>query len=147
MNKISATFCLLISLLAVSLLSCRKDGLNSPIAKKIQYRWERISRSSATDYLDGRAVYWTVTPSPPGYYVEFQNDGYFYDNTTKYDYKVDGDKILSLLAAQSRPTTPQYTDTTFIKQVDDHLLVLFRRNYYISGSYSQLDQYLDSLKR
>ena len=151
MKKTSINFCLLITLLTASLLSCRKNGLDSPTAKKIQYRWERISSSSVTDYLDGRAIYWTTTPIPPGYYIEFNNNGYFYDisssSSTKYEYKVDGDKILSLLAGLDRFTTPQYTDTAFIKQADDHLLVLFRRKYFISGAYSQMNEYLDSLKR
>jgi len=41
-----------------------ESGMNSATAKKIQYRWERISTSSTTDYLDGRAIYRTVAPSP-----------------------------------------------------------------------------------
>ena len=151
MNKTSVIFCLLITLLAVSLSSCRKDGMNSAMAKKIQYRWEQISFSSTTDYLDGRAIYWTNTPAQPGHYIEFHNDGYFYDifgsNSAKFEYKVDGDKILSLRAGSSRYTTPQYTDTAFIKQVDDHLLVLFRRSYFLSPPYSYMNESLDSLKR
>jgi len=151
MKKTSVTFCLFTALLTTLLLSCKKDGLNSPMAKKIQYKWERTSRSSSTDYLDGRAVTWSTTPAQPGNFLQFDNDGYFYANygsfTSKYQYKVDGEKILSLAAASSRPTTPQYTDTTYIKQADDHLLVLYSRSYYISGAYSQLNQYLDSLKR
>ena len=151
MNKTSVTFCLLMTLLVASLLSCRKDGLNSAMAKKIQYRWERISTSSMTDYLDGRAIYWTVAPSLPGNYLQFDNDGYFYANygsySVKYDYKVDGDKILSLVAAPSRATTPQYTDTAIIQQVDDHLLILSRRKYFLSGAYSYINEYIDSLKR
>jgi hypothetical protein len=151
MNKTSVSFCLLLALLAASLVSCSKKGLDSPMAKKIQFRWERTSSSSTTDYLDGRPVYWINRQAPPGYYLEFQDNGYFYtingSSSTKYDYKVDGDKILSLLAAPSRATTPQYTDTAFIKQVDEHLLVLFRRKYFISGAYSYLDMSIDSLKK
>jgi hypothetical protein len=151
MNKISFAFCLLVTLLAVSLLSCKKDGLNSATAKKIQYKWERISVSTTTDYLDGRAVTWTNHPAQPGYYVEFNSDGYFYTtygaNSTKYQYKVDGDKILSLMAGISRFTTPQYTDTAVVRQADDHLLVLYRRSYYISGAYAYLNESIDSLKR
>jgi hypothetical protein len=151
MKKSSVQYSLLLALVAVLLLSCKKDGLNSALAKKIQFRWERISSSSTTDYLDGRPLYWTVSQAPAGYYLQFDNDGYFYDawvtNTSKYEYKVDGDRILSLGAAPTRPTTPQYTDTAFINYVDDHLLVLWRRKYFISGAYSYLDRSIDSLKR
>ncbi len=121
------------------------------MAKKIQYKWERISSSSTTDYLDGRGLSWTYRPAQPGNYMQFDTDGYFYtiygSSSSRFDYKVDGDKILYLRAAPSRATTPQYTDTVSIKEVNDHLLVLFKRVYYISGAYSQVDEYLDSLKR
>ncbi len=151
MKKMSVLFCLLLALVAASLLSCKKDGLNSAMAKKIQYRWEWISSSSTTDYLDGRPNFWTYRQSAPGSYTQFDSDGYSYfisgSNSSKSQYKVDGDKILSLRAAPTRPTTPQYTDTAFINHVDDHLLVLWRRKYFISGAYSYVDRSIDSLKR
>ena len=151
MKKFSITFCLLLTVVAASLLSCKKDGMNSAIAKNIQYRWERTSSSSTTDYLDGRAVYWTTSQVPPGNFLQFDNDSYFYrisgSSSDKYQYKVDGEKILYLNAGNDRFTTPQYTDTAFITYVDDHLLVLFNRRYYISGAYSYLKQSIDSLKK
>ena len=151
MKKLYVTNCLLVTFCMATLIACKKDGLNSANAKQIQYRWERFSTATQTNYFDGRALYWTVNPTPPGNYTEFNSDGYFYTGTasytTKYQYKVDGDKILSLLAPPSRPTTPQYTDTAIIRKVDDHLLVLYRRYYYISGAYIQLNETLDSLKR
>ena len=151
MNKKLTVACVTVAFFVVSFVSCRKDGINSDAAKKIQYRWERISGSSATDYLDGRTVTWTVRPATPGTYLEFGSDGYFSNvyssGSTKYEYKVDGDKILYLLAGPSRATTPQYTDTTFIKHVDHHLLVLFRRKYFISPAYKYVDEFIDSLKR
>lgn len=125
--------------------------MNSGEAKKIQYQWELINGSSATDYLDGRTVTWTVKPALPGTYFEFSSDGYFYQvysfGSIKYQYKVDGDKILYLIAGSSQATTPQYTDTNFIKHVDDHLLVLFHRKYFSSPAYNYVDEYIDSLKR
>ena len=153
MNKNLTITCVAVAFLVVSFLSCKKNGLNSDAAKKIQYRWERISGSSATDYQDGRTVSWTVRPAIPGTYLEFSNDGYFYDvyssgSTTKYQYKVDGNKILYLFAGgSSQATTPQYTDTTFINHVDDHLLVLFHRKYFLSGAYSHINLFIDSLKK
>lgn len=147
MAKSLTTACIVIVFIIVSFTSCRKDGMNSAMAKKIQYRWERTSSSFATDYLDGRAVTWTVRQTSPGIYLEFGNDGYYTSGSTKYDYKVDGDKILSLLAAPTRATTPQYTDTAFIRYVDDHLLVLFHRKYFLSPAYNYMDEYIDSLKR
>lgn len=125
--------------------------MNSDAAKKIQYRWERISSSSATDYLDGRAVIWTRRPGGPGTYVDFGSDGYFSNiysfGSTKYQYKVDGDKILYLVAGPDRATTPKYTDTAFINYVDDHLLVLHYRKYFLSPAYNYVDKIIDSLKR
>lgn len=151
MNKNLTIACVAVAFFVVSFASCRKDGMNSDAAKKIQYRWERTSRSSATDYLDGRTVTWTVRPAMPGAYLEFSSDGYFSDiysvGSTKYQYKVDGDKILFLLAGSSRATTPQYTDTAFINHVDDHLLVLFHRKYFLSPAYNYIDEFIDSLKR
>ncbi len=150
MNKSLAVVYVAIAFVALPFVSCKKDGLNSPMAKKIQYRWERVSQSSATDYLDGRALIWTVTPAVSGSYLEFHDDGYYYSgnnsSSTKFEYKVDGEKILSLLAGPSR-TTPQYTDTSFIDHVDDHLLVLSRRKYFSSGAYGYVYQYIDSLKK
>jgi len=151
MNKNLTISCVAVAFFVVSSVSCRKDGMNSNAAKKIQYRWERISGSSATDYLNGRAVIWRVRPAIPGTYLEFSSHGYFSDiysvGSTKYRYKVNGDKILYLLAGTSRATTPQYTDTAFVKYVDDHLLVLFGRKYFLSPAYNYIDQYIDSLKR
>ena len=152
MNKNLIIACVAVTFFVVLFVSCRKDGLNSDEAKKIQYKWERISLSSATDYLDGRTVTWTVKPAAAGTYLDFGSDGYYYDvyangGSTKYQYAVDGNKILSLLAGSSRATTPHYTDTAFINYVDDHLLVLFHRNYFSSGSYSYLDESIDSLKK
>lgn len=150
MNKTLPIASVLI-VLFISFTSCRKDGMHSAEAKKIQYRWERISSGSSTDYLDGRPVTWTVRRSLPGIYLEFKSDGYFYDNynpgSTKYQYKVDGDRILYLYAGSSRATTPQYTDTSFIKHVDDHLLVLYSRKYFLSPAYNYMNEYIDSLKR
>lgn len=151
MKKISISCCLLLTLFSTSLLSCRKDGMNSAIAKNIQYRWERASVTSTIDYLDGRDVIWTTSQVSPGNFLQYDNDAYFYSinasYTTKYQYKVDGEKILYLMAGNDRFTTPQYTDTAFIKHVDDHLLVLYNRRYYISGAYAYLKQSIDSLKR
>jgi hypothetical protein len=150
MNKNLIIACVAFTFFVVLLVSCKKDGLNSDEAKKIQYKWERISTSSATDYLDGRTVTWTVKPAA-GTYLEFDGDGYYYDiytfGSTKYQYAVDGNKILSLQAATSRATTPHYTDTAFINYVDDHLLVLFHRKYFSSGAYSYLNESIDSLKK
>src|SRR4051812_15188293 len=151
MNKNLTIACVAVAFFVVPFVSCRKDAMNSDAAKKIQYRWERISGSSATDYLDGRTVTWIVRPAITDTYLEFGSDGYFYDvhgvGSTKYQYKVDGDKILSLVAGSSRATTPQYTDTAFINHVDDHLLVLFHRKYFSSGSYKYMDEFIDSLKK
>lgn len=134
-----------------SITSCKKNGMNSPMAKKIQYRWENVSLTYTTDYLDGRNVVWTTKAYAPGTYTQFDNDAYFYKidptRTAKFDYKVDGDKILYLGAAPSRPTTPQYTDTAFIKYVDDHLLVLFSRSYFLSPAYNYVNEGIDSLRR
>ena len=95
----------------------QKDGMNSDAAKKIQYRWENSSGSTATDYLDGRAVIWTVRAAIPGTYREFGSDGFFTDvygsGSARFQYKVDGDKILYLAAGSSPATTPHYTDTAF----------------------------------
>jgi len=103
------------------------------------------------DYLDGRPTYWTVNTAAPGNYLEFKGDGYMYKISgtyaTKYEYKVSGNEILSLLAGNDRFTTPQYTDTVTVKQVDDHLLVLTHKSYYISGAYAYTTEYLDSLKK
>lgn len=143
--------CLIMALLATSFMACKKNGMNSDMAKKIQYRWENISSSFTTDYFDGRALIWTVRQASPGTYTQFDNDAYMYkiypNFTLKYDYKVDGERILYLAAAASRPTTPKYTDTSFIKYVDDNLLVLFSRKYFSSGSYSYMDENIDSLKK
>ncbi len=144
--------CVAVACFVVSFVSCKKDGLNSDTAKKIQYRWERVSSSNATDYLDGRAITWSVKPTPPGNYREFNSDGYYYDVyssfTIRYQYKVTKNKILYLLAgSSSQATTPQYTDTTAIDYVDDHLLVLSKRKYFVSGSYSHLSLSVDSLKK
>lgn len=153
MNKNLTTACATAIFLVLSFNSCRKDGLNSATAKKIQYRWERISASSATDYLDGRAVTWTVRPAIPGNYLEYNSDGYFSaiyigGIVTKFQYKVDGNKILSLLAGGvSQATTPLYTDTTLITYVDDHLLVLSQTKHYGSGAYRAKSLYIDSLKK
>jgi hypothetical protein len=142
---------LIFTLLIMSFLACKKDGLNSPLAKKIQYRWESSSSAYTTDYLDGRPLIWTVRQSSPGYYTQFDNDGSMYNIfpsfTSKYYYKVDNDKILSLVAAPTRPTTPQYTDTSFIRYVNDTLLVLYKRKYFSSGAYAYIDESIDSLKK
>jgi hypothetical protein len=151
MKNIPLPICLILALLTISFMACKKNGINSAMAKKIQYRWESISSSSSTDYLDGRPLIWTVRQASPGYYTQFDNDAYMYRTfpgfTLKYDYKVDGDKILYLLAASSRPTTPQYTDTSFIKYVDDNLLVLSKKKYFSSGAYAYIDETIDSLKK
>jgi len=151
MKNISIARLLLLTLLTVSFLSCRKDGMNSKSAKKIQYRWERISSSSMTNYVDSYVTPWLVKQAPPGVYIEFSDDGYFYQTfgstTARYQYKVDGDKILSVYNEGTRFTTPQYTDTNFIKHVDDHLLVLTKRQYFLSPGYSYINEYLDSLKK
>lgn len=151
MNKNLTIVCVAVAFFVVLFVSCRKDGMNSDAAKKIQYRWEHFSGSSATDYLNGRTVTWTVRPAIPGTYLEFSSDGYFYDvytvGSTKYQYKVDGDKILYFLAGSSRATTPQYTDTAFINYVDDHLLILYHRKYFLSPGYNYMDEVIDSLKR
>jgi hypothetical protein len=143
--------CLILAFLATSFMACKKNGMNSAMAKKIQYRWERISLSFTTDYLDGRPLIWRVSQAFPGTYTQFDNDAYMYQTfpgyTAKYDYKVDGDKILYLVAAPTRPTTPQYTDTSFIRYVDDNLLVLYNRKYFSSGAYAYLDERIDSLKK
>jgi hypothetical protein len=151
MNKNLTIACAAVASFVVLFVSCRKDGLNSATAQKIQYRWERISGSSATDYLDGRNVTWTVRTAVPGTYLEFGSDGYFSDiygaSSTKYQYAVDADKILYLYAGSSRATTPQYTDTDFVSHVDDHLLVLFHRKYFLSPAYNYVDEFIDSLKK
>lgn len=151
MKNIPLSSCLILAFLAISLMACKKNGMNPATAKKIQYRWENISSSSSTDYLDGRPLTWTVRQASPGNYTQFDNDAYMYriypTFTLKYDYKVDGDKILYLLAASSRPTTPQYTDTSFIKYVDDNLLVLSKKKYFSSGAYAYIDETIDSLKK
>jgi len=151
MKNISVARLLLLTLLTVSFLSCRKDGMHSKTAKKIQYRWERISNSSMTNYLDSYITPWTVKPAPPGLYIEFADNGYMYyisgSSTDKFQYKVDGDKILSVRNEGTRFTTPQYTDTAFIKQVDDHLLILQRRYYFLSTGYSYISESIDSLKK
>lgn len=152
MNKNPIIACVAIALFVVPFLSCRKDGMNSAEAKRIQYHWDRVSSSSATDYQNGRTVTWITSPSYPGSYLEFGSDGYFYDyygfgGSTKYRYKVDGNKILYLAAGSSPATTPQYSDTTFINYVDDHLLVLLHRKYFSSGTYHYMDEVIDSLKK
>ena len=151
MNKNVIITCVAIGFIVLLLASCRKDGLNSDTAKKIQHRWESISGSSATDYLDGRTVTWTVRTGIPGTYREYSSDGYFSDyynpGSTKFQYKVDGNNILFLGAGSSRATTPQYTDTTFINYVDDHLLILSHRKYFLSPAYNYINEYIDSLKR
>ncbi len=151
MKNISLARLLSLMLLTVSFLSCRKDGMHSTTAKKIQYRWERISSSSMTNYLDTYVTPWTVNPTPPGLYTEFVDDGFFYQisgsSTMRFQYKVDGDKILSVHNEGTRFTTPQYTDTNFIKQVDDHLLILYKRYYFLSPGYSYINEYIDSLKK
>jgi hypothetical protein len=151
MKSILLSMCIVLTLFATSFMACKKNGLNSASAKKIQYRWQNISSSSATDYLDGRPLIWTVRQASPGIYTQFDNDGYMYRTTPsfteKYVYKVDGDKILYLGVTGSRPTTPKYTDTSFIKYVDNSLLVLSSRKYFSSGAYAYLDQRIDSLKK
>lgn len=151
MKNIPLPVCLVLALLAISFIGCKKTGMNSATAKKIQYRWQNISSSSTTDYLDGRALIWTVRQASPGTYTQFDKDAYMYminpSFTGKYDYKVVGDKILYLVAAPSRPTTPQYTDTSFIKYVDDNFLVLFSRKYFSSGAYAYINERIDSLKK
>lgn len=147
MKKMSVTQCLLIMLFAVCLVSCRKDGMHSAMAKRIQHKWQRISSSSRIVYSDIPATPWVVIPGQPDSYLDFHDNGYFYSNTTKFQYKVDGDKILSILAGVDRFTTPQYTDTIFIKEVNDHLLVLSNPSYYGSTGYSYVTERLDSLKR
>lgn len=154
MNKNLSFACVAVAFFVISFVSCKKDGLNSDTAKKIQYRWERISGSSATDYLDGRTITWTIWPASSNTYLEFNSDGYFYDvyssgSNTRYRYKVDGNKILYLVAAagSSHATTPQYTDTSIINYVDDHLLVLSRKKYFVSGAYSYINLHIDSLKK
>jgi hypothetical protein len=142
------TSSIVIALIALSIFSCKKDGLNSPTAKKIQYKWERTSVSLATDYRNGLPVTWGTQQIAPGTsFLEIKSDGYMYANSTKYQYKVDGDKLLSVLAGNERFTTPQYTDTAIVKEVSDHLLVLSSRTIYVSGAYSYEKLYLDSLKR
>jgi hypothetical protein len=125
--------------------------MHSEMARKIQYRWERISSSSKTDYFNSYVTTWTVKPATPGLYTEFSGDGFFYQisgsSSSRFQYKVDGDKILSVHNEGTRFTTPQYTDTSFIKQVDDHLLILYKRAYFLSPGYSYLNEYLDSLKK
>lgn len=147
MKSTLLSICLILALTA-SFMACKKDGMNSEMAKKIQYRWERISTSSATDYLNGRPLIWS-RQAASGTYTQWDNDAYMYQIyptvTFKYDYKVDGNKILYLRAAATRPTTPQYTDTSFIKYVDDHLLVVFNRRYFSSGAYAYSDVSIDSL--
>lgn len=147
MNRHSVISPSLLILLTILLFSCRKDGMNSPMAKKIQYRWELSSRTSRLDYLDGRDASWNTITMPPGSFLEYHDDGYYYSGSTKYQYKVTGETILSLRAGIDRFTTPQYTDTAQIRYVDDHLLVLYKRSYYISGAYAQLNEYIDSLKK
>lgn len=151
MKKTPLSIWLILFFLATSFIACKKKGINSPNGKKIQYRWENISSSNATDYLDGRPLIWTVSQASPGIYTQFDNDAYMYLTypafTLKYFYKVDGDKILYLVAAGSRPTTPQYTDTSFIRYVDDHLLVLYSRKYFSSGAYAYINEKIDSLKK
>jgi hypothetical protein len=144
--------CLLLAFLGISFMACKKDGMNSAMAKKIQYRWEYISSSTTTDYLDGSTLVWTVSRGTPGIYTRFDDNAIMYQElpsfTIKYYYKVDGEKILFLAAgSSSRPTTPQYTDTSFIRYVDDNLLVLSSRKYFSSGAYAYIKQKIDSLKR
>lgn len=138
-------------LLLYCLYPAKKMGWIQTRLKKIQYRWENSSGSTATDYLDGRAVIWTVRAAIPGTYREFGSDGFFTDvygsGSARFQYKVDGDKILYLAAGSSPATTPHYTDTAFIKYVDDHLLVLFHRKYFSSPAYSYVDEFIDSLKK
>lgn len=152
MKNKSVSVCLGVALLAISFAACKKNGMNSAMAKKIQYRWETISFSVATDYLDGRSLVWTTQQVSPGNnYTQFDNDAVMYQTslsyTAKYYYKVDDDKILYLVAASTRPTTPQYTDTSFIRYVDDNLLVLYSRRFFSSGSYGYINQRIDSLKK
>ena len=128
-------------------LSCRKDGMRSPFAQKIQYRWERISTSTVTDYLDGRSVSSSTTAAEPGSYMEFRDDGYFFNYQLKYQYKVEGDRIMYVLAGSDRFTTPQYKDTLGIQEVNEHLLVLNRQYYFVAGSYRYLKKTVDSLKK
>ncbi len=132
-------------------MACKKDGLNTAIAKKIQHKWQLTSSTYTTDYLDSRPLIWTVRQASPGNYTQFDNNGDLYQtytgSTIKYYYKVDGDKILSLPAAPTRPTTPQYTDTSLISYVDDTLLVLNKRKYFSSGAYAYIDKRFDSLKK
>jgi len=143
------------SLLIVACLlasACKKTGMNSEEAKKIQFHWSVISHSKTTDYLDGRAISWTVIPALQGAYMQFDHDAYFYTYDgfsihSKFDYKVEGDKIMYLGAAASRATTPQYTDTFRIQHVDDTLLVLTSQKYFSSGAYSYVDRFIDSLKK
>lgn len=56
MNKNPIIAFVAIALFVVPFLSCRKDGMNSAEAKRIQYHWDRVSSSSATDYQNGRTV-------------------------------------------------------------------------------------------
>ena len=151
MKNTPLSICLILGVLATSFMACKKNGINSAMAKKIQYRWENISSSFTTDYLDGRPLIWTVHKALSGTFTQFDNDAYMYkispNFTLKYDYKVDGDKILYLIAAPTRPTTPQYTDTSFIRYVDDNLLVLFSSKYFSSGAYAYIDEKIDSLKK
>lgn len=152
MNKNLIITSIAVTFFVVTFVSCRKDGLHSDEAKKIEYKWDYYSHSSATDYLDGRAVTWTTKPAAPGTYLDFGSDGYYYDvyangGSTKYQYAVDGNKILSLVASATGATTPHYTDTAVINYVDDHLLVLYHRNIFSSGAYSYMDESIDSLKK
>ena len=151
MKNNSIVLLLSFTLLTVSFLSCRKDGMHSKAAQKIQYRWERISSSNKIDYFTSYVTTWTVNPASPGFYTEFGNDGFFYQtygsNSLRYQYKVDGDKILYVHNEGTRFTTPHYTDTNFIKEVNDHLLILYTRKYFLSPGYSYLNEYLDSLKK
>lgn len=138
--------------LSAFLLSCKKSGLNSATAKKIQFRWSYVNTSSTADYLDGMPLIWTVRQAPAGNFIEFDNDGnmsYIYPTlVTKRYYEVNGDKILHLYAGGTRPTTPQYTDTFFVRHVDDNLLVLFRREYVKNGGVLlAISQTIDSLKK
>lgn len=90
---------------------------------------------------------WTTIPAQPGSFMDIKEDGYFFDYASKFQYKVEGDKIMYLLAGVDRFTTPQYKDTLVIKEVNDNLLVLYRQYYYVSGAYQHLEKRLDSLKK
>ena len=117
------------------------------MARKLHYRWERTSSSSIVDYLDERAISWTTVPVQPGNYVEFLDNGYYYDNNVKYEYKVEGDRIMRVMAGNDRYTTPQFKDTIVVREVNDHLLVLYKQYYFVAGAYRHLNKFIDSLKK